>query len=299
MTFLISVLSLLLFQQSHIQSFRTVSFQKRFSVLVLKLNPQDSSEPNIGSAGAKEDLPSLEELFGGNGVKYVLNNDGGFDNDNGIENMMIKPSQSERKKIELIDIPIMPFESPLFPGSREFLYIFEMRFRSLMNDAEKNGNRLGRCFISDNGAIGSIGSFCSIFEKRNMDDGKGIFIIEANSRFRIRKIITTKPYLRAQVELIDDIETAGDSALCENLCKEVYCELKTYLRIAKMQNADEEGAETIGLSPAIRDSRPLWALKDKILELDGGAARHRAFSHSCANLLATEVLKSICRSTRV
>ena len=63
-----------------------------------------------------------------------------------------------------------------------------------------------------------------------------------------------------------------------------------------MQNADEDGAETIGLSPAIRDSRPLWALKEKILELDGGAARHRAFSHSCANLLATEVLELLLTS---
>lgn len=117
-----------------------------------------------------------------------------------------------------------------------------------------------------------------------------MFVIEANSRFRIRKILATKPYLRAQVELIDDIETAGDSALCETLCEEVYRGLKTYLRIAKIQNANEEGSDTIGLSPAIRDSRPLSALKDKILEIDGGAARHRAFSHACANLLATEVI---------
>ena len=290
MTVLLPILAILLLQQSQIESFRALTLQRQYNRLVLKASGQDSSDSAFGSAGAKEELPSLEELFGnGNGVKYVLNNEGSFDTDNGVDNMMIKPSQLDRKKVELIDIPIMPFESPLFPGSREFLFIYEMRFRSLMNDAEKNGNRLGRCFLSDNGAIGSIGSFCSIFEKRNMDDGKGIFIIEANSRFRIRKIIATKPYIRAQVELIDDIEIAGDSALCENLCKEVYCELKTYLRIAKMQNADEEGADTIGLSPAIRDSRPLYVLKDKVLELDGGAARHRAFSHACANLLATEV----------
>jgi Lon protease-like protein len=287
MRFLISVLHLLILQHYRTASFRVASFNRKYSRLVLKVTGEESSD--TGSAGAKEELPSLEELFGGTGVKYVLNNEGSFDTDNGVENMMIKPSQSSKKAVELIDIPIMPFDAPLFPGAREFLYIYEMRFRSLMNDAEKNGNRLGRCFISDNGAIGSIGSFCSIFEKRKMNDGKGFFIIEANSRFRIRKIITTKPYLRAQVELIDDIEIAGDSTLCENLCKEVYCELKTYLRIAKMQNADEDDAETIGLSPAIRDSRPLFALKDKILEIDGGAARHKAFSHACANLLATEV----------
>ena len=156
MTILISLISLFVFQQSHIKSFRAVSFQKRYSRLVLKISEQDSSDGSIGSFGAKEEIPSLEDLFGGNGVKYVLNNEGAFDTDQGVENMMIKPSQINKKKVELIDIPIMPFESPLFPGSREFLYIYEMRFRSLMNDAEMNGNRLGRCFISENGAIGSI-----------------------------------------------------------------------------------------------------------------------------------------------
>lgn len=81
-----------------------------------------------------------------------------------------------------------------------------------------------------------------------MDDGKGFFIIAANSRFRIRKIISSKPYLKAQVEIIDDAEIAGDSVICENLCKEVYCELKTYLRIAKLQNLedDDSDSETIG-----------------------------------------------------
>lgn len=287
MRVVLSVVSLLVLHQYPTASFRTMPAHTRLSRNVLKMNGEDSSDMGIG---ATEGLPSLEELFGGKGVKYVLNNDGSFDADNGVENMMIKPSQSNSKNTDLIDISIMPFKSPLFPGAREFLYIYEMRFRSLMNDVEKNGNKLGRCFISDNGAIGSIGSLCNIFEKRIMDDGKGFFIIEANSRFRIRRILSTKPFLRAQVELIDDVEIAGDSTLCEKLCKEVYCELKTYLRIAKMQNADEDGAETIGLSPAIRDSRPLFALKEKILEIDGGSARHKAFSHACANLLATEVL---------
>ena len=279
--------------QYSIDSFKSIPWRRRNIAPIMKLSKDESNDAGIGGSSSKEELPSLEELFGGKGVKYVLNDDGSSHNDSGPDDMLIRPSQSSRNKIELIDIPIMPFESPLFPGAREFLYIYEMRFRSLMNDAEKNGNRLGRCFISDNGAIGSIGSFCSIFEKKKMDDGKGFFIIEANSRFKIRKILATKPYLRAEVELIDDIEIAGDSALCENLCKEVYCELKTYLRIAKLQNADEDGAETIGLSPAIRDSRPLFALKEKILEIDGGATRHKAFSHACANLLATEVIEVI------
>ena len=46
--------------------------------------------------------------------------------------------------------------------------------------------------------------------------------------------------------------------------------------------------------PGIRDSRPLFARNQgdagivSCAETDGGASRHRAFSHHCANLLATD-----------
>ena len=162
-----------------------------------------------------------------------------------------------------------------------------------MNDVENGGNILGRCFVSSNGAIGSFGSFCNIVERKKLKDGKGFYVVEAHSRFKIRRIVKTEPYIRAEVEMIDDIDIVGDSDTCEKLCKDVYCELKAYLRIARLQEQDPEGQETIGLSPAIRDSRPLFARQAdagivSCAEIDGGASRQRAFSHACANLLATD-----------
>ena len=56
--------------------------------------------------------------------------------------------------------------------------------------------------------------------------------------------------------------------------------------------------------PGIRDSRPLFARNQgdagivSCAETDGGASRHRAFSHHCANLLATdpEVMQQLLQS---
>ena len=80
----------------------------------------------------------------------------------------------------IVELALMPFPTPLFPGSREFLYIYEMRFRTLMNDAEQQqGGSLGRCFISDEGAVGKIGTRCTIVEQRRLQDGKGFFVIES------------------------------------------------------------------------------------------------------------------------
>jgi Lon protease-like protein len=261
----------------------------------------------MGESNYLSESPSLEQLFGGKGrgVKYILDDEP--ISDMGVENLLFVPSRSSNIKREIREIALMPFETPLFPGSREFLYIYEMRFRSLMNDVETKDKNLGRCFVDEVG-IGSVGSLCHIVEKRKLEDGKGFFIIEATSRFRVRKILRSDPYLRAEVEMIDDIDVVGDSELCENLCRDVYAELKAYLRVARYMNADdvEEGDEDendVLLSPAIRDNRPLRKKRDKLLptEADFGLSRHKAFSHACANLLSTEpaVMQQLLQSQSV
>lgn len=71
-----------------------------------------------------------------------------------------------------MELALMPFETPLFPGSREFLFIYEMRFRSLMYDVQDT-LLVGRCFASDDDQLGSVGSLCKIVESKKLQDGKG------------------------------------------------------------------------------------------------------------------------------
>jgi hypothetical protein len=97
------------------------------------------------------------------------------------------------------ELPIMPFPNALFQGSREFLYIYEMRFRTLMNDADAIGGELGRCFTNDIGRIGQVGCLCEIKERRRLADGRGFFVIESVRRFRILRIIRQTPYIHAEV----------------------------------------------------------------------------------------------------
>ena len=127
----------------------------------------------------EDDEPTLEELFGGRGggVQYVLdtNEQQPQLEDGTIDKALLLLERMDLSNRPVIkEIAIMPFETPLFPGAREFLYIYEMRFRSLMNDVESAGNLLGRCFVSSTGAIGLVGSFCNIVEREKLKDGKGI-----------------------------------------------------------------------------------------------------------------------------
>jgi len=182
----------------------------------------------------------------------------------------------------------MPVENPLFVGSREFLYIYEFKYRQLFSDSDKNGGMVGRCYVDVDGNIGSIGSLCSIVERRRLEDGKGFFIIQANSRFKIKRILKREPYLLAEVILDyeDDVHNYVDENICERLCIDVYKLLKTYLRIARLQINEEEEEETIAISPLVRDSRP--NLKSDSNGKFDNNERHRQFSQACANLLSTE-----------
>ena len=129
-------------------------------------------------------------------------------------------------------------QGPLFPTSREFLFIYEMRFRGLMNEAEKCDGLLGHCFISKEDEVAAVGSLCRIIESKKLADGKGFFIIEAQQRFRVLKMYQRTPYIRAEVELLTDEElllepTQQAAAATESqaIAEAVYVCLKQYLRI--------------------------------------------------------------------
>lgn len=142
--------------------------------------------------------------------------------------------RAKRKK-KRIEIPLLPFEAPLFPGSREFLFIYEMRFRSLMNDVH-DSKLVGRCFLSEDDQIGSVGTLCKIVESRKLESGKGFFVIEARHRFRIVSIEQRVPYSTAIVELDYEDDPLPDEQVPSvvKLWNDVYRSLKIYLRIARL-----------------------------------------------------------------
>lgn len=238
--------------------------------------------------------PTLEQLFGDKGVLYYQENSIiQENNDPAQDGYLFAPEYIQRHSIQ---IPLMPFSLPLFPGARDMLHIYEMKYRALMNDANDKCNQtLGRCYVSHRGDIGSIGSLCHIVESKKMHDGQGFYIIEAYQRFKIKRILQHTPYILAEVEVdyVDYEPSFDDIEHSEKLCHEIYKLLKTYLRLARLQTVDE-GKPLIELSPMIRDHRP----GQNLLELDYGVSRHIAFSNACCHLLSTEpsILQQLLQS---
>lgn len=251
---------------------------------VSRITSKYVSDPS--TTNPDDNAPTLQQLFGGDkGVLYIQDEKKPIETkveDNG--GYLFAAATSIKR---IVEIPIMPFTSPLFPDAKEMLHIYEMKFRTLMNDAEKLNGTLGRCYVSPTGSIGLIGSLCRIVEKKKMADGQGFYIIESTSRMKIRRIVNRDPYLLAEVELDyeDSVPSVSEIESAELLCEDIYILLKSYLRLARLQSVNEDSRGMIEISPAIRDARPGQI---GMIEVDGGVARHRDFSHAVSHLLATE-----------
>ena len=220
-------------------------------------------------------------------------------------------SQGGKKTMKMC---LMPFDRPIFEGAREFLYLYEKKYRTMMDDIENRARidgeeLLGHCFINlDSGCIGKIGTMCQIVEKKRLRSGKTFLIIEAVSRFKITRILKRSPYLVAEVELnYQDEEVLKEKEVrnVQQLALEVYELLKTYLRIARLQDCDNQ---LLTVNPGIRDTKPSpnallfnvgssdsdgddqrtssLSLNESILR--NLQTRNLLFSFECASLLSTE-----------
>ena len=171
------------------------------------------------------ETPSLEDLFSSSRIKYI--DDDSSDNEN---NMFI---MRETVKLEATTatktLPILPFSDTMFPGSRQFLFIYELRYRALMNEADNiDGGTLVRCFSSKTDRIGKYGSVCKVVEKRRLRDGRGFFIIESMKRCEIQKITKFSPFMMAEVneEIDDELLSDNDLNFCEELSRDIFFLLK-------------------------------------------------------------------------
>lgn len=171
-------------------------WQPRRALLALHAAPSsaqpspDANNEDVDDNGSQsEEIPA--ELYGPTapGILYVTSGDGDVDSDGSslfpalgkrsAENALAMVDVAGRDKgpRRIIEIGLLPFEGPLFPKAREFLFIFEMRYRLLLNHVQEreHGHRyLGRCYYNaETDEIGSVGSLCRVVESRKLMDGKG------------------------------------------------------------------------------------------------------------------------------
>jgi ATP-dependent Lon protease len=105
------------------------------------------------------------------------------------------------------------------------------------------------------GELASIGTICKITDRELLEDGRQYIAVEGVTRFRVRKILKTLPYVLAEVEpfIQDDAPKTSDEELsASKLEREVYDCLKYYMRLMKLYAPNKN----MTVSQATKRSRP-------------------------------------------
>ncbi|MDW2982885.1 MAG: LON peptidase substrate-binding domain-containing protein [Rhodanobacter sp.] len=119
---------------------------------------------------------------------------------------MVAQSQSP-----LVEIPLFPLASVLFPGGRLQLRIFEPRYLDLVRECTRHGTGFGVCLILQGQEVGepavpaAIGTIARISDFHRDDDGLLGIIAEGGSRFRVaRSRVRADGLLRGDVGVWPD-----------------------------------------------------------------------------------------------
>jgi len=124
-------------------------------------------------------------------------------------------------------IPLFPLAAVLYPGLMLPLHIFEERYRTLVADlvqapddggprvfgvvAIRVGHEVGAQVFSDGaGALHEVGCTAELRTVEAFEDGRYDIVATGVRRFRVLALDTTKPYLQAEVEWLD--EPGGEAA---------------------------------------------------------------------------------------
>jgi len=109
----------------------------------------------------------------------------------------------------MIDIPLFPLNTVLFPGMPLKLHIFEERYKTMVNECLENDMPFGVVLIQSGvEAMGPlakphmIGCTAQISQVKRLAFGRMNIVAVGQSRFRIHTLNYDQPYLKGTVELL-------------------------------------------------------------------------------------------------
>jgi Lon protease-like protein len=107
-------------------------------------------------------------------------------------------------------LPLFPLHVVLFPGRPLPLHVFEPRYRELLDDCLAGDRRFGVVAIrygrAERGAsdVYDVGTVAEIVRVERLDDGRSNIVTCGAERFRITRLLRDRPYLSAEVTLLDE-----------------------------------------------------------------------------------------------
>lgn len=156
-------------------------------------------------------------------------------------------------------IPLFPLPATVFyPNTRLPLHIFEPRYRRMVADALEGGQKIGMVLLLPGWEasyfaappVASVGCVGAIEQHVLLEDGKYNIMLKGLNRFQIVQEFGEKPYRRAKIEPLGEINDqnldAGSNPLKEKLMDHCGQYLRTLPSGEKLQrDMDMENYQTL------------------------------------------------------
>ena len=107
-------------------------------------------------------------------------------------------------------LPLFPLNTVLFPGGALPIQIFEERYKLLVQHCLDEDSKFGVILIKSGSEVGepavpqSTGTVAHIVQVNRVRGDRMFISVTGQQRFRIKEITQQRPYLAAQVELLED-----------------------------------------------------------------------------------------------
>jgi Lon protease-like protein len=107
--------------------------------------------------------------------------------------------------IDAVEMPLFPLNTVLFPGQVLPLHIFEERYRLMIRHCLAQDVPFGVVLIKRGQEVGgeaepyTVGTVARIIESTHLNDGAMNIVTVGVERFRIRRLLRDRPYLRGEV----------------------------------------------------------------------------------------------------
>jgi uncharacterized protein len=154
-------------------------------------------------------------------------------------------------------LPLFPLGAVLYPGMLLPLHIFEERYRQLVHDLldGPEPRRFGVIAIREGRETGAegvralydIGCTATVRRVRQHEDGRFDLVSVGTQRFRLASLDDSRPYLRAQVDLL--AEDIGDETATALAAQAVRRAFRSYLAALAKRGASSAGPPDLPQDP--------------------------------------------------
>ncbi|KAL8127139.1 uncharacterized protein LOC141721206 [Apium graveolens] len=142
-------------------------------------------------------------------------------------------------KNDVVELPLFPLPLVLFPGAILPLQIFEYRYRMMMHTLLQTDLRFGVIYTDAATGTADVGCVGEVIKHEKLVDDRFFLICKGQERFRVTKLVRSKPYLVAEVNWLEDRPKEGEEDL-EALANEVENYMKDVIRLSNRLNGKPE-----------------------------------------------------------